>query len=378
MRICIIYDCLYPYTVGGAERWYRNVAERLVEQGHEVTYLTMRQWGDREVPQLAGVDVHAVTPRMPLYVRGRRRILPPVVFGVAVCWHLLRHGRRYDVVHTASFPYFSLLAAGLARPLGRFRVAVDWHEVWTRAYWAEYLGDLGGAIGWSIQRRCLRVRQRAFCFSRLHEARLHELDVNGTVTLLKGQFEGEASEPPQQSEPLVVFAGRHIPEKRPESVVHGIAEARKTIPDLRGVIFGDGPERPRVRAAIENVGLGGVIETPGFVEGDVVESALSRAMCLVLPSRREGYGLVVLEAISRGTPAIVVAGEDNAAAELVEDKVNGFVAQDAGAAELSGAIVAAWRGGDELRRSTFLWFGAHSHELSLDSSVAALAAAYRD
>jgi hypothetical protein len=44
VRICIVYDCLYPHTVGGAERWYRNVALRLAEDGHEVTYLTMRQW----------------------------------------------------------------------------------------------------------------------------------------------------------------------------------------------------------------------------------------------------------------------------------------------------------------------------------------------
>ena len=29
VRICIVYDCLYPYTIGGAERWYRNLAERL-------------------------------------------------------------------------------------------------------------------------------------------------------------------------------------------------------------------------------------------------------------------------------------------------------------------------------------------------------------
>ena len=29
MRICLVYDVLYPHTVGGAERWYRNVALRL-------------------------------------------------------------------------------------------------------------------------------------------------------------------------------------------------------------------------------------------------------------------------------------------------------------------------------------------------------------
>ena len=47
---------------------------------------------------------------------------------------------------------------------------------------------------------------------------------------------------------------------------------------------------------------------------------------LVNPSAREGFGLVVAEAAADGTPSVVVAGEDNAAAELVIDGVNGFVA----------------------------------------------------
>ena len=111
MRVCIVYDCLYPYTIGGAERWYRNLAERLAAGGHEVTFLTRRQWGRGDDPAIPGVRVVAVSPRMELYAGGKRRILPPLLFGLGVLVHLLRHGSRYDIVHTASFPYFSLLAS---------------------------------------------------------------------------------------------------------------------------------------------------------------------------------------------------------------------------------------------------------------------------
>ena len=127
MRILIIYDCLFPHTVGGAERWYRNLAERLAADGHDVTYLTLRQWDRGERPEVAGVRVRSAGPRMALYTGGRRRIAPPLVFGAGVLAHLLRHGRSYDVVHTASFPYFSLLAAGLLRRAQRYRLVVDWH-----------------------------------------------------------------------------------------------------------------------------------------------------------------------------------------------------------------------------------------------------------
>ena len=73
MRVCVVYDCLYPYTVGGAERWYRALAESLATAGHDVTYLTMRQWPRGEQPDVATVDVVAVGPRMELYTGPRRR-----------------------------------------------------------------------------------------------------------------------------------------------------------------------------------------------------------------------------------------------------------------------------------------------------------------
>ena len=194
MRICLVYDCLYPHTVGGAERWYRNLAERLARDGHEVTYLTLRQWERGEHPAVDGVRVLAVGPRMQLYgSNGRRRLLPPLVFGAGVLWHLLLRGRRYGAVHTASFPYFSVLAAALARPLHRFRLVVDWHEVWTRDYWREYLGRLGGWLGWTVQRLCIRVPQRAFCFSQLNLERLQAEGLRGEPERLPGLYAGPSA-----------------------------------------------------------------------------------------------------------------------------------------------------------------------------------------
>ncbi|HWJ49577.1 MAG TPA: glycosyltransferase, partial [Solirubrobacteraceae bacterium] len=192
-----MYDCLFPHTVGGAERWYANLAERLVQDGHEVTYLTLRQWERGERPQIdPRVRVVTVGPRLALYTAdGRRRIAPPLVFGAGVFAHLLTHPRRYDVVHTCAFPYFSLLAAALVRPLTRFGLVVDWFEVWSRSYWRDYLGGLGGRVGELVQRLCALVPQRAFCFSELHAERLRAEGLRGPVTVLRGLYVG-ASEPP--------------------------------------------------------------------------------------------------------------------------------------------------------------------------------------
>jgi glycosyltransferase involved in cell wall biosynthesis len=380
MRICLVYDCLFPYTVGGAERWYRNLGERLAADGHDVTYLTLRQWARDERGEVPGVRVVTAGPRLELYGRdGRRRVLPPLVFGAGVLWHLLRRGGSYDVVHTASFPYFSLLAAALMRPLRRFRLVVDWHELWSADYWREYLGPVGGRIGGAVQRLCLRVPQRAFCFSELHARRLRAAPVNGELTLLEGEYAGSL-EPrePAPAEPVVVFAGRHIPEKRVPALVPALARARERIPGLRGEILGDGPEREEVLRLRSELGLDDVLEVPGFVNPERVESALARALCMVLPSRREGYGMVVVEAAALGTPSVVVADQDNAAADLVSEGENGYIAASASPEDLAAAIERVHADGQALRERTASWFRANAERLSLESSLEKVTASYAE
>jgi len=380
MRICLVYDCLYPYTVGGAERWYRNLAERLALDGHTVTYLTLRQWPAGEAGEVEDVTVVPVGPRLALYTEsGRRRIAPPLRFGLGVLWHLLRRGRRYDVVHTASFPYFSLLAAATVRPLRKFRLVVDWHELWSRDYWREYLGPLGGRVGEAVQAACLHVPQRAFCFAELTARRLRESGVGGQVTVLHGEYAGSL-EPasPRPAQRHVVFAGRHIPEKRVSLLVPAMEHVRLQLPDMRCMVFGDGPERGRLLAEIERRGLQEIIAAPGFVDAETVERSLASATCMVLPSRREGYGLIVVEASSMGVPSVAVREPDNAATDLVSDGENGYLAVSARPEDLADAIVRVARDGAALRESTAAWFARNAQRLSLESSLDAVREAYAE
>jgi glycosyltransferase involved in cell wall biosynthesis len=379
MRICVVFDCLYPYTVGGAERWYRNLAERLAAEGHAVTYLTLRQWERGASLDLdRRVRVVSAGPRMALYTGGRRRILPALVFGLGVFAHLLRRAGDYDVVHTNATPFFSLLAAGAVRPLARFALVVDWHEVWSLSYWHEYLGRLGGSVAYLVQRICARLPQRAFCFSRLHAARLRQQGLRGEVSVLEGEYAGSLDAPiATAAEPLVVFAGRLIPEKRAPLAVAAFARAASRIGGLRGEFYGDGPEREALLRAIEEQGVGEIAIAPGFVEASTIDAALRRALCMLSTSRREGYGMVVVEAAARGTPSIVVAGEDNAATELIEQGVNGFVAASADVAEIAAAIVRVHEAGMALRQSTASWFAENSQRLSLESSLRTVLASYR-
>jgi glycosyltransferase involved in cell wall biosynthesis len=316
---------------------------------------------------------------MALYTGERRRILPPLVFGLGVLWHLLRHGRRYDVVHTCAFPYFSLLAAALLRPLKRYGLVVDWFEVWSRSYWHDYLGGLQGRIGALVQRACVAVPQRAFCFSELHAARLRAEGLRGQITVLRGLYAGSLEPAPARAaDPLVLFAGRLIPEKRVTLGVAAVVRAAERIEGLRGVFYGDGPERVKLREAIAEHGAEAIVSAPGFVDAGLVDADMRRALCMLLPSRREGYGMVVVEASAHATPSIVVAGEDNAATELVQDGVNGVVVASADPEAIADAIVLVHEAGTKMRESTAGWFAENAEELSLESSLERVLASYAD
>ena len=174
----------------------------------------------------------------------------------------------------------------------------------------------------------------------------------------------------------MLFAGRHTPEKRVPALVPALALARKQAPELRGEFFGDGPERSAVLREIAKHGLEGVVSAPGFVEAAELERIMRGALCLALPSRREGYGLVVVEAAAAGTPSIVARAPESAATELIEEGENGFVAESVEPDALAEAILRVRDEGQALRERTAAWFRRNADHLSLERSLDAVSASY--
>ena len=355
-----------------------DLAVALVAAGHDVTYVTMRHWTDVP-PAIEGVEIVGLVPAGAVYADGRRSLGPPARFGLAVGRYLLRHGGRFDIVHTAAFPFFPMVAAGLVRRRSRYRLVADWYEVWSRGYWQRYAGRVVGTAGWLVQRRCARLRHRAFCISHLTDRRLVEEGFEGEHTVLPGLYAGTVLPAPGEVlDPVVVYAGRHVREKRVPLLVEAFAAARQHLPSLRLVLFGDGPDRPRAEETAARLGVADAVGWLGRRSQDEVEEAFAGAACVASASEREGYGLIVVEAAARGTPSVVVAGPENASAELVVDGVNGAVARDSTAESIGRAIVEVVRAGDALRGSTLGWFVDNAERLRIERSVELVTRSYAE
>lgn len=383
MRVAVAYDCLHPWTVGGEERWLRLLAEQLATAGHEVTYLTRQQWDDASPPDVPGVRVVAVSAREPLYgPDGTRRTGEALRYAAGLGRHLARHRGAYDVLHTCGFPYFHLLALRAALAGTHVPVVVDWPEVWSHDYWRAYVGGAAGRVADLVQRACVLATPTALAFSDRYAQRLTELGVAAVPLRLGGLGPDPADGEPTlavPTTPRVVFAGRQIREKRPLLAVQAVAAARRLtgLTDLTAAVLGAGPEHAALVAEVHRLGLAGVVDVPGFVPTAELAGEIRGATCLLHPSSREGFGIVVLEAAAVGTPVVVVDGPDNAAVELVVPGVNGEVATDPTPEAVAAAVARVHTAGAALRASAAAWYAEEAPRLAAAGTAERVAVLYR-
>ena len=372
VRVAIAYDGLFPWTIGGAERWYRALAEGLVRAGASVTYVTRLQWD--EPPRLDGMEVVAVPgPREAYHADGTRRADQPPRYGFGLLLWLLRHRGSFDLLHLGSFPYFSVLAARAGLAFSGRPVFVDWFEVWPAPYWADYGGPVVGRLGYLIQELCIRLTPTALVFWDHTAQRLVSHGLSSRPVILPGLLpEAAASltEPGRFKDgpPTVFFSGRHIKDKGVSLLPDALLAARERAPDLRMVIAGEGVQTPLVRARVEQLGLSQAVDFVGKLSDDELFSQIAGAACVVVPSVREGYGLAAVEANAHGTPAVVTGGPENAAVGHIREGRNGYVVEPTPAG-LAAGILRAIDTGPALRQTTVEEFTRMTAENGVARSV---------
>jgi glycosyltransferase involved in cell wall biosynthesis len=113
--------------------------------------------------------------------------------------------------------------------------------------------------------------------------------------------DGVAPEQP----PYILFVGGIQPRKDPLSAIEALALLNG---DLRLVLVGAEKRGGQdVRRALRRLGLERRVELAGHVEHEQLAHLYRGAVCLVFPSRYEGFGLPVLEAMASGTPVVAAA-----------------------------------------------------------------------
>jgi glycosyltransferase involved in cell wall biosynthesis len=135
--------------------------------------------------------------------------------------------------------------------------------------------------------------------------------------------------------PSVIAVGRLVPVKRYDLLIRAAAVARSRVPDLTLTIVGEGYERERLMALVDELGAEAWVQLTGRIDEAELVRRYQEAWVAASSSAREGWGLSLTEAAACGTPAVAtrIAGHTDA----VRDGVSGILTP-ATAAELGDGI----------------------------------------
>jgi glycosyltransferase involved in cell wall biosynthesis len=312
-----------------------------------------------------GFEVHAVAapgPNMtaveaegiPVHTVPLTRRIPAPVADAAALWQLFRLMRRhsFQIVHTHT-PKASLLGQHAAWMAGVPLRIHTVHGLYLRN------GGVGAADRFFLMMERATMRRAHFCLSQNAEdvatARKHRLCDAERIAFLGNGIDcarfvrsdvsdairaSLSAEISIDSGTLVVgMVGRLVREKGYLELFEAFREVRNSLPGAMLICAGpeEGEKRDRVtRADVVRAGLEeGAVRFLGY-RTDVVE-LLSMMDVLVLPSHREGYPRVVMEAAAMGLPTVVT--DIRGSREAVDDRRTGLIVPLKSPRELAAAII---------------------------------------
>ncbi|RJQ32848.1 MAG: glycosyltransferase [Actinobacteria bacterium] len=325
-KIAFVSDAVYPFHVGGKEKRLYEIARRLVRDDRQIDIYTMQWWEGGKTIEIEGITYHGISRLYPMYVNERRSIKEGIMFSLA-CFKLLF--KSFDLVDVDHMPFFPLFSMRVVCWLKRKKLYATWHEVWGCNYWRQYLGYLG-FIGYLIEKISTKIPNVIIANSEHTTKRLKDTGVKCKVKSVPLGVDldhiYDAPINPESSD--IIYAGRLLNHKNVDLLIRAIKVVKAARPDVKCTIIGNGPEKTLLVHLVKSLGLTKNVQLIGFLEkADDVYGYIKASKVLVLPSVREGFGLIVAEANACNIPVVTTNHEDNAARDLIIEGENGYLSE---------------------------------------------------
>jgi len=309
--VCNWRDTRHPEG-GGSEVYVESVAKALAAGGDDVTVLTARYPGSAAEEVRDGVR----------YVRQGSKL---GVYPRAFLTQLLRRLGRFDVVVDVQngMPWLSTWA-------GSTPVVTLVHHV-HREQWPVVYGPVRSRVGWFLESRVAPMAYRRSRYVAVSEATRDELIALGVredaISVVRNGIEPPRREPSPAADPTVLVLGRLVPHKQVEHALETVARLRPRVPGIRLRVVGDGWWADELREASARLGLDDVVDFVGFVDEDEKHRHLAESWVLLLPSLKEGWGLVVMEAAGYAVPSVAYR-DAGGVRESIQDGRTGLLVDD--------------------------------------------------
>jgi glycosyltransferase involved in cell wall biosynthesis len=148
---------------------------------------------------------------------------------------------------------------------------------------------------------------------------------------------------PSDRTPAALIVGRMTADERykgHDALIEIWPAVLAAVPDAVLRIVGDGDDRPRLEQKAAASGLGAHVVFAGGIDDDALQREYQRATVFTMPSSREGFGLVFLEAMRAGRSCIGCRG---AASEIIDDGQTGWIVEPGDRQRLTECVIRTLR-----------------------------------
>lgn len=199
-------------------------------------------------------------------------------------------------------------------------------EILRRTRWAKPLARFVFARACAITCGSNYLREQLIALGVVDESKVSmvPMPINPLFENQKSKIENRKSE--------ILTIARLTTQKSIDTLIEAIA----LVPDVRLKIIGDGPERAKLEQCARDLNVQSRVEFLGALPQEQLPAHYATCGVFVLPSIREGMGLVLAEALLCGAP--VIAANSGGVTDLVQDNETGLLFPERDARALANAI----------------------------------------
>ena len=334
MKICIVTEFFIPHYFGGGERRFYQLAKKLVERGVQVDLICMKIKDVPDYENIDGINVHHIGPT--IENPPARSIFDFIRYlGSVISW-LLKNS--YDIIDAQS--YSPLLSSTIASKIKKTPILGTIYDTSSSGsdQWMNH-----SFLANTLEKFLVNLPfDKIITISKSTEKSLTD-DFGVSKDKIELIYIGvdtqkyDAIDTIEKVCDKIIFVGRLIPHKHVDHLVESFEEILKSIPNARLVIVGRGDEKKNIIDLVSSKSLDDYVSFKENLSDEDLITQIKESEVLVLPSTREGFGMVLAEANYCEVPVVTYAS--GGTLDVVEDGYNGFLVEPGNIPKLTEKIM---------------------------------------
>lgn len=311
--------CMLSYSFYESDNRVMRYAEALAARGDHVDVIALQREGAQKAEQINGVNVFRVQKRKRNESRKLDYLFRILRFWLVSAWMVTRKhvARRYDIIHVHSVPDFEVLAAVLPKWMGA-KIILDIHDIVPEFFAAKFSSGNNSRLVKAlkmVEKVSAAFSDHVIISNHIWEKKLlsRSVPAEKCTTIINYPDQGIFQKMDVEKDSdhfLCMYPGTLNWHQGLDIAIRAIARIKDEIPQVRFLIYGDGPSKKELEQLVKSLGLDEIIGFFPPLPLRQIARVMATADAGIIPKRNDAFGgeafsTKTLEFMSLGVPIIV-------------------------------------------------------------------------